>query len=81
MPIFKYYQQILRLNEKEFVYKAVYSKTGGVLNVFNPKIRESMDLKLKELFSQCEDEKEERKEIYERKSAFLQEMLIETDFV
>ncbi|MDI6885260.1 MAG: hypothetical protein QMD22_02725 [archaeon] len=166
MPTFKYYQRMLPLSEKEFAYKSVYSKTGGVLNIFNPKIREGVDSELKKLFSQCEDEKEairtwkdasselwsnlppklvwacggkiegellldflqyltrkvrrkefdtlgdsmitaikylrewqfisneicsgmapvnaiieERKEIYERKSAFLQEMLIETDFV
>jgi hypothetical protein len=58
MPIFKYYQRMLRLSEKEFVYKAVYSKTGGILNIFHPKIRESMDSELKKLFSQYEDEKE-----------------------
>ena len=165
-PTFKYYQRMLPLSEKEFVHKAVYSKTGGILNIFHPKIREGMDSELKKLFSQCEDEKEaimiwkdapselwsnlppklvwagggkierellldflqyltrkvrrkkfdtpgdsmitalrnlrewqfisneicsgmapvdaiveERKEIYKRKSAFLQEMLIETDFV
>ena len=165
-PTFKYYHQMLPLSEKEFVYKAVYSKTGGILNIFHPKIRKGMDSELKKLFSQCEDEKEairiwkdtpselwsnlppelvwagggkierellldflhyltrkvrrkefdtpgdsmitalrnlrewqfisneicsgmapvdaigkERKEIYKRKSAFLQEMLIETDFV
>jgi hypothetical protein len=57
-PVFKYYQQILKLNEKEFGYKSVYSKTGGVLNFFNPKIRESMDSELKTLLSRCEEEKE-----------------------
>lgn len=45
------------MSEKEFAYKSVYSKTGGVLNIFNPKIREGMDSELKKLFSQCEDEK------------------------
>ena len=165
-PTFKYYQRMLPLSEKEFVYKAVYSKTGGVLNIFHPKIREGMDSEFKKLFSQYEDDKEairiwkdtpselwsnlppklvwagggknegallldflqyltrkvrrkefdtlgdsmitalrnlrewqfvsneicsgmapvdaiveERKEIYERKSAFLQEMQIETDFI
>ena len=57
-PTFKYYQRMLPLSEKEFVYKAVYSKTGGVLNIFHPKIRVSMDSELKKLFSQYEDEKE-----------------------
>lgn len=57
-PAFKYYQRMLPLSEKEFVYKAVYSKTGGVLNIFHPKMRESMDLEFKKLFSQCESEKE-----------------------
>ena len=165
-PTFKYYQRMLPLSEKDFAYKSVYSKTGGVLNMFNPKIRVSMDSELKKLFSQYGDEKEairiwkdtsselwsnlplklvwagggkiegellldflqyltrkvrrkefdtlgdsmitalinlrewqfisneicsgmapvdaivaERKEVYERKSAFLREMLIETDFV
>lgn len=57
-PAFKYYQQMLPLSEKEFTYKAVYSKTGGVLNIFHPKIREGMDSELKKLFNQCEDDKE-----------------------
>ncbi len=57
-PTFKYYRQMLPLSEKDFVYKAVYSKTGGILNIFHPKIRESMDFELKKLFSQCEVEKE-----------------------
>ena len=57
-PVFKDYQRILSLTEKEFAYKSVYSKTGGVLNIFNPKIRESMDSDLKTLFSRCEEEKE-----------------------
>ena len=57
-PTFKHYQRMLPLSEKEIVYKAVYSKTGGILNIFHPKIRESMDSELKKLFSQCEDEKE-----------------------
>ncbi len=56
-PVFKYYKRILSLSEKEFAYKSVYSKTGGVLNIFNPKIRESMDSELKTLFSRCEEEK------------------------
>ncbi len=46
------------MSEKEFVYKAVYLKTGGVLNIFNPKMRESMDSEFKKLFSLYEDEKE-----------------------
>jgi len=45
------------LSEKESVYKAVYSKTGGILNIFHPKIRESMDSELKKLFNQCGEEK------------------------
>lgn len=49
---------ILPLSEEEFAYKSVYSKTGGVLNIFNPQLRESMDSELKTLFSRCEDEKE-----------------------
>ena len=57
-PLFEYYQQILSLSEKEFAYKSVYSKTGGVLNIFNLQIRESMDSELKTLFSRCEEEKE-----------------------
>ncbi|MCK4399147.1 MAG: hypothetical protein KAV25_09165 [Methanophagales archaeon] len=57
-PTFKYYRRMLPLSEMEFVYKAVYSKTGGVLNIFNPKMRESMDSEFKKLFSLYEDEKE-----------------------
>ena len=49
---------ILPLSKEEFAYKSVYSKTGGVLNIFNPQLRESMDSELKTLFSRCEDEKE-----------------------
>lgn len=57
-PVFKYYKRVLSLIEKEFAYKSVYSKTGGVLNIFNPKIKVSMDSKLKTLFSHCKEEQE-----------------------
>jgi len=56
--IFKYYQRMLPLNDREFTYKSVYSKTGGLLNIFNPRIKEAMDNKLKELMGKYEDKKE-----------------------
>jgi len=42
---------MLPLNGDEFIYKSVYSKTGGVLNLFNPEIREDMDEELKTLLA------------------------------
>jgi len=55
IPIFKYYQRMLPLSNKEFMYKSVYLKTGGVLNIFNPEIREDMDNELKGLLNKYED--------------------------
>jgi len=57
-PIFKYYQRMLPLSNREFMYKSVYSKTGGVLNIFNPGIKEGMDDELKGLLDKYEDKKE-----------------------
>lgn len=57
-PIFKYYQRMLSLNDREFLYKSVYSKAGGVLNIFNPGVREDMDNELKRLLDKYEDKKE-----------------------
>ena len=57
-PAFKYYQRMLPLNNREFKYQSVYSKTGGVLNIFNPRIKEDMDNELKRLLDECEDKKE-----------------------
>lgn len=56
--VFKHYQKTLPLNNREFTYRSVYSKTGGVLNMFNPKIEESMDNQLKSLLDKFGDEKE-----------------------
>jgi|GEM_PF-1159556 len=58
MPFFKYYKRMLPLNDREFTYKSVYSKTGGLLNIFNPRIREAMDNKLTELMDEYEDKRE-----------------------
>jgi len=55
---FKYYQRMLPLNDREFTYRSVYSKTGGLLNIFNPRIKEAMDNKLKELMNKYEHKKE-----------------------
>ncbi|MCK4419197.1 hypothetical protein KAV79_05280 [Candidatus Aerophobetes bacterium] len=57
-PTFKYYQRMLPLSDREFIYKSVYSKTGGVLNIFNPGIREGMDSELKRLLDKYEDKRE-----------------------
>lgn len=56
--VFKYYQRTLPLNNRQFTYRSVYSKTGGVLNTFNPKIKESMDNQLKKLRDKFGDKKE-----------------------
>jgi hypothetical protein len=57
-PLFEHYQKVLPLNNREFIYRSVYSKTGGVLNIFHPEIKESMDNELKELFAKYEDKKQ-----------------------
>lgn len=54
---FKYYQKMLPLNKDEFIYQSVYSKTGGVLNIFNPKVKEAMDNELKRLLDKYEGKK------------------------
>lgn len=56
-PLFREYRRRLPLNESEFIYKSVYSKTGGVLNLFNPEIREDMDDELKTLVAKYGDER------------------------
>lgn len=56
--VFKYYQKTLPLNNREFTYRSVYSKTGGVLNMFNLKIEESMDNQLIMPRNKFGDEKE-----------------------
>jgi hypothetical protein len=48
-PILKDYEKEMPLSHEEFSYNSVYSKTGGVLNLFNPEITESMDMELKKL--------------------------------
>jgi len=58
MPFFKYYKRMLPLNDREFTYKSVYSKTGGLLNIFNPRIREAMDNKISGLMDKYEDKRE-----------------------
>lgn len=57
-PFFKDYQRMLPLNDREFIYKLVYSKAGGVLNIFNTGIREGMDSELKRLLDKYEDKRE-----------------------
>ncbi len=56
-PILKYYKDALPLTNKEFSYKSVYSKTGGVLNIINPGIREEADTKLKSLIDKYNDKR------------------------
>jgi len=48
-PLFQKYLRRLPLQGSEFIYKSVYFKTGGVLNLFNPEVREDMDNGLKTL--------------------------------
>ena len=55
---FKYYKRMLPLNKDEFIYKSVYSKTGGILNIFNPKVKEAMDDELKRLLNKYEGDKQ-----------------------
>lgn len=57
-PFFHEYLRMLPLNNSEFKYKSVYSKTGGLLNLFNPTINENMDKELKRLLNEYKDEKE-----------------------
>lgn len=53
--LFREYLKRLPLNEGEFIHRSIYSKTGGVLNLFNPGIREDMDNELKTLLAQNGD--------------------------
>ncbi|MTK11177.1 MAG: hypothetical protein F8N39_03525 [Clostridiaceae bacterium] len=47
--IYKEYLKMLPLKKQEFLYESVYTKTGGILNVFNPSVKENMDIQLKML--------------------------------
>ncbi|OFI05343.1 hypothetical protein CLOACE_17910 [Clostridium acetireducens DSM 10703] len=52
------YIRKLPLDKTEFIYNSVYSKTGGVLNLFNPEIKEDMDEILKNLIKdKCDKNK------------------------
>lgn len=46
-PLFQEYLRRLPLKRDEFIYKSVYFKTGGTLNLFNPQAREDIDRELK----------------------------------
>lgn len=54
-PIFRKYINKLPLGKEEFIYKNVYSRTGGVLNLFNPEVKENMDSNLNNLEKELED--------------------------
>ena len=45
-PMFKIYKKILTFTKQEFIYKSVYSKTGGLLNLINPEVNEYMGREL-----------------------------------
>lgn len=51
-PMFKDYMRLLGLKKQELIYTSVYARTGGILNLFNPPVKESMDLDLKILKKQ-----------------------------
>lgn len=54
-PIFREYENKLPLGKEEFIYKNVYSRTGGILNLFNPEVKENMDSNLKNLEKEIDD--------------------------
>ncbi|NFV13005.1 hypothetical protein FDG09_08695 [Clostridium sporogenes] len=49
------YERMLPLTKVDFMYASVYSKTGGVLNLFNEKISENIDIQFKNLRSEYVD--------------------------
>ncbi|EJO5349239.1 hypothetical protein NRP93_003405 [Clostridium botulinum] len=52
------YERMLPLTKVDLMYASAYSKTGGVLNLFNGKISENMDIQFKELSSEFKDKNE-----------------------
>lgn len=48
------YERMLPLTSGDFIYGSVYSKTGGVLNLFNEKVSEAMDIQLKDIANNIE---------------------------
>lgn len=56
--ILSFYERMLPLTKVDFMYASVYSKTGGVLNLFNEKTSENMDIQFKELSGKSKDKNE-----------------------
>ena len=52
---YKEFKKMLSLKPQNFKYASVYSKTGGLLNIFNPTIKESMDKELNLQINSYED--------------------------
>nr|WP_251861243.1 hypothetical protein [Clostridium sp. Marseille-Q2269] len=52
------YKRMLPLTNGDFIYASVYSKTGGVLNLFNEKVSENIDIQFKELSGKFQDKNE-----------------------
>ncbi len=52
------YERMLPLTNGDLIYASVYSKTGGVLNLFNEKISKNIDIQFKELSSKSKDRNE-----------------------
>lgn len=46
-PLYKEYVKIFAYKKSEAEFKAVFSKTGGLLNLYNPSIKEDMDKEFK----------------------------------
>jgi len=57
-PLSKILIQMLPLQPKAFRYNSVFSMTGGVLNLFNPKINESQNEELHALLQKYPDKQE-----------------------
>ncbi|KYN75670.1 hypothetical protein A0J52_18245 [Clostridium sporogenes] len=56
------YERMLPFTNGDLIYASVYSKTGGVLNLFNEKISKNIDIQFKELSSKSKDKNQAIKE-------------------
>lgn len=67
-PLYKEYVKIFSYKKSEFDFKSVFSKTGGLLNLYNPSIKEDMDKELKTLLHNSDNKEEAIKQWRNTKS-------------
>ena len=60
--LYNFYQKNAPLKSRELDYTSVYNKSGGLLNLFNPRVNSKMDKQFQELMAQNNNEEEAMKQ-------------------